>query len=54
MKTTIQNNKSTEEKDFDTVKFFREIKEKISKDIYGMSAAQIKEYLKDKKVRRKK
>ena len=39
------------EKDFDTVKTFRDIKEKISKDIAGMDAKQIKAYLKDKKVR---
>ena len=32
-------------KDFDTVKTFREIKEKISSDLFGKSAQQIKEYL---------
>ena len=37
--------------DFDTVKTFRIIKEKISKDIAEMDAKQIKQYLKDKKVR---
>ena len=41
----------TKEKDFDTVETFREIKEKISKDIVNMDAKQIKAYLKDKKVR---
>ena len=35
----------SKEKDFDTVKTFREIKEKISKDIYGMTLPQIQEYL---------
>ncbi len=39
------------EKEFDTVKTFRTIKEKISKDIADMNAVQIKAYLKDKKVR---
>lgn len=39
------------EKVFDTVKTFRDIKEKISKDIADMDAKQIKVYLKDKKVR---
>lgn len=39
------------EKDFDTVKTFRTIKEKISKDIADMDAKQIKAYLKDKKLR---
>lgn len=41
----------TKEKDFDTVKTFRAIKEKISKTIADMDAKQIKEYLKNKKVR---
>ena len=40
-------------RDFDTVKTFRIIKEKISKDIADMDAKQIKKYLKDKKVRLK-
>ena len=39
------------EKDFDTVKTFRAIKEKISKDIAKMDLKQIKAYIKDKKVR---
>ena len=41
----------TKEKDFDTVKTFRAIKEKISKDIEDMNLNDIKEYLKNKKVR---
>lgn len=40
------------EKDFDTVKTFRTIKEKISKEIINMDAKQIKAYLKDRKVRK--
>jgi beta-lactam-binding protein with PASTA domain len=40
MKTKIKTTK------FDTVKVFREIKEKISLDMNGMSFEQIKEYLK--------
>ena len=36
----------TAEKKFDTVKTFREIKEKISKDLVEKSAEQIMEYLK--------
>ena len=47
MKTT----KQIKEKDFDTVKTFREIKEKISKDIYGMTLAQIQEYFKKQKIK---
>ena len=38
-------------KTFDTVAFFRAIKEKISKDIADMSFEQIKAYLQNKKVR---
>jgi hypothetical protein len=34
------------EKTFDTVKTFREIKEKISKDLFGKDFEQIKAYLK--------
>jgi hypothetical protein len=37
--------KQIKEKEFDTVKTFREIKEKIAKDLYGKSAGQIKDYL---------
>lgn len=34
------------EKEFDTVKTFREIKDKISKELVGKSTEQILEYLK--------
>jgi hypothetical protein len=40
----------TLEKDFDTVKTFRAIKEKISKDISKMTLPQIKEYLRNQKA----
>ena len=33
------------EKDFDAVKSIRAIKEKMSKDMWGMTLEQIKEYL---------
>jgi hypothetical protein len=36
----------TEKKDFDTVKTFRAIKEKISKEIYGLSYEQLRNILK--------
>lgn len=36
-------------KEFDTVKTFREIKEKISKEIQGMTFEQFKAYLEEKK-----
>ncbi len=44
MKT--ENKKPTKEKEFDTVKTFRAIKDKISLEIANMSFEQIKEYLK--------
>lgn len=39
------------EKEFDTVKTFREIKENISKDLVGKSTEQILEYLKINSVK---
>jgi hypothetical protein len=33
-------------KEFDTVKTFREIKEKVSKDLFGKTTEEILEYLK--------
>jgi len=47
-----ETKKQIKEKEFDTVKTFRVIKEKISKDISDMNFEQIKAYLKDKKVRK--
>ncbi len=44
MKTEIK--KHEKEKDFDTVKTFRIIKDKISLEIANMNFEQIKEYLK--------
>lgn len=44
MKTEIK--KPTPEKEFDTVKTFRAIKDKISLEIANMNFEQIKEYLK--------
>ena len=49
MKTEIKN--QIKEKEFDTVKTFRAIKEKISKDIVDMNFDEIKAYLQNKKVR---
>ena len=34
-------------KNFDTVNFFRKVKEKISKEFYGMSNYQLKDYFKN-------
>lgn len=37
--------KDKKDKEFDTVKAFREIKEKISRDTFGMTFEQFKSYL---------
>ncbi len=42
------------EKTFDTVKVFREIKEKISKETERMSFTEFKEYLNKNKLQSKK
>ena len=44
MKT--EDKKQVQEKEFDTVKTFRAIKDKISLEIANMNFEQIKEYLK--------
>ena len=44
MKTKTK--KPVQEKEFDTVKIFRTIKDKISLDMANMNFEQIKEYLK--------
>ena len=38
--------KENQKKEFDTVKTFRKIKDKISTDLKGMSFNEIKDYLK--------
>lgn len=52
MKTEAKKvGRELKEKEFDTVKTFRKIKEKISGDIADMSLEQIKAYLQTRKVR---
>ncbi|MBU1374228.1 MAG: hypothetical protein KKG25_11080 [Bacteroidetes bacterium] len=41
----MKTKKKAEEKEFDTVKTFRQIKDSISKDLTGKSTAEILEYL---------
>lgn len=48
MKTTDKKTK-----EFDTVKTFREIRDKISNDIQGMTFEQLKEYLDRTKLKPK-
>ena len=47
MKTKEKN----QEKEFDTVKFFRAVKEWISEETQGMSFKEFKEYLSKRKLR---
>ena len=47
----MKTKKQISEKEFDTVKTLRTIKEKISKDISGMTLAQIQEYLREQKLK---
>ncbi len=44
------NNKNIE-KEFDTVKFFREVREKIAKETKGMSFTEFKAYLNQRKLK---
>lgn len=44
-------NKIKIEKEFDTVKTFREIKDKISKEIKGMTFEQLNAYLESRKLK---
>ena len=47
----MKNKEHPIKKEFDTVKTFRAIKEKISNDIADMNSEQIKAYLQNKKIR---
>ena len=39
------------EKDFDTVKYFRSVKEKIAKETEGMSFTELKEFMSNRKIK---
>lgn len=47
----MKTKQQIKEKDFDTVKTFRAIKEKISKDIFGKTLPEIQEYLSKQKLK---
>jgi hypothetical protein len=47
----MNNKPNVKEKDFDTVRFFREVKEKIAKETKGMSFAEFKENLNQRKLK---
>ena len=49
----LQKNKNKIVKEFDTVKTFREIKQKISNDIKGMTFEQLQVYLDKTKLKPK-
>lgn len=44
-------NRNKKEKEFDTVKFFREVKEKIAKETQGMTFSELKEYINRRKLK---
>ena len=46
------NKVTNPEKEFDTVKFFREVKLKIASETEGMSFAELKEYINKRKLRK--
>ena len=45
------NKVNTKEKEFDTVKFFRAVKEKIANDTHEMTFAELKVYLNNRKIK---
>jgi hypothetical protein len=47
----MKTKKTTKEKEFDTVKFFRTEKERIAKETQGMIFKEIKEYLSKRKLK---
>jgi len=47
----MNNIPNTTEKEFDTVDFFREVKEKIAKETKGMTFPELKEYLNRRKLK---
>ena len=49
MKNKAENN--NKEKEFDTVKFFRAVKDKIAKETQGMTFAEFKEYIAKRKLK---
>jgi hypothetical protein len=47
----MNNIPNIKEKEFDTVKFFREVKEKIAQETKGMTFVEFKEYLNNRKLK---
>ena len=47
----MKNNEQVKEKEFDTVKFFRAVKEKIAKETKGMTFTEFKQYINNRKLK---
>ena len=47
----MKNNEQIKEKEFDTVNFFRAVKEKIAIETKGMTFAEFKQYLDSRKLK---
>lgn len=47
----MKNKEKNKEKEFDTVKFFRAVKEKIAKDTKGMSFSEFKDHISKRKLK---
>lgn len=47
----MKNKEQIREKEFDTVKFFRAVKEKIANDTKGMTFAGFKQYISNRKLK---
>lgn len=47
----MKNNEEAKIKEFDTVKFFRAVKEKIAYETKGMTFAEFKQYISNRKLK---
>ena len=47
----MKTEKTTKEKEFDTVKFFRTVKERIAKETQGITFKEFKEYLSERNLK---
>jgi len=47
----MKTRETIKEKEFDTVKFFRSVKEKIAEETEGMSFKEFKEYLSKRQLK---
>ncbi|CAN5519092.1 hypothetical protein BH11BAC3_BH11BAC3_13480 [soil metagenome] len=46
----MKNNGQIKDKEFDTVKFFRAVKEKIANETKGMTFLEFKQYINNRKL----